>query len=73
MQRICSKCKQEFQYNETDCFWDNKGYGYSTKLVKCPECGQIQIIKYIEDASLDVNNDERFYIYGREKLFSEDV
>ena len=45
--------------------WDESGYGYSTKLVKCPECGQINIIGYVEDDGFDVNYDLRFYEYRR--------
>lgn len=73
VQKLCRKCEQIFHYQTTDCFWDDQGYGYSTKLVRCPECGQIQILEHVEDISLDINNDERFYTYGREELFSENV
>ena len=43
-----------------------KGYKIKTTIPKerrCPYCNKVKVIKHIEDKSLDVNNDERFYIY----------
>lgn len=62
--KTCSKCKEHFVFNPEDCFWDDKGFGYSTKLVRCPYCNSINVVKHIEDSSLDVNNDDRFYSYN---------
>lgn len=59
--RRCRKCSDEFEYSNNETFWDESGSCYSTKLVKCPNCGQINIIKYVEDRGLDVNNDPRYY------------
>lgn len=57
----CKKCDVIFTYTSDEVWWDEKGYGYSTKLVKCPYCGCINVIQYNEDYGNDVNNDERFY------------
>jgi RNase P subunit RPR2 len=62
---ICKSCNSYFVFNPDDAKWDEQGYGYSTKLVKCKECGRINVIKYIEDNGLNVNNDMRFYNYKR--------
>lgn len=61
----CVKCKEDFVFDPEDIFFDERGTGYSTKLVKCPYCGSINIIKYYVDKSLDVNNDARYYNYKR--------
>ena len=36
----CDKCNKEFL---AKYWWDETGYGYSTKLTKCPDCGKIFI------------------------------
>lgn len=45
--------------------YDENGYGYSTEIAVCPECGHIEVVKFIEDYCLDVNNDLRFYEYKK--------
>lgn len=35
--------------NELIIKWDEKGYGYSTKLGVCPGCGKVVILEIIED------------------------
>lgn len=59
----CEKCEAEIKYKNIDIIWDESGYGYTTKLLKCPKCGYLNIVEYIEDVSLDVNNDIRYYQY----------
>ena len=59
--KVCSKCREDFVYKPEETFWDEKGYGYSTKLVLCPYCKHPNVIKYSEDISFDVNKDRRFY------------
>lgn len=59
----CQKCKQIFKFHQKDTYWDEKGYGYSTKLVRCNKCNALNILKYSIDESLDINNDPRFYEY----------
>lgn len=63
----CSKCKEHFTYMSEETFWDEHGYGYSVKLVKCPLCGSFNIIKYSEDISLDINNDKKYYDMKRKR------
>ena len=63
LSKKCKKCKSKFSYTPEDTYWDENGYGYSTKLVKCPDCGCINVIKYDEDSGLDLNSDLRFYEY----------
>ena len=57
----CIQCKAMFEYTETDARLDYSGYGYTAKLVECPNCKQINIVKFIEDKNLNINNDERYY------------
>lgn len=67
MKVYCPKCDKAHDFSPEDIVWDFDGYGYDTKYVICPECGQANIIRYIEDKNFDVNNDERFYTYGEKK------
>lgn len=60
----CKKCKSKFDYTADETWWDYSGFT-NTKLVKCPDCGCIQAIKYEESFGLDVNNDLRFYEYSK--------
>jgi predicted RNA-binding Zn-ribbon protein involved in translation (DUF1610 family) len=46
----CNSCSSVFTYTSYDTWFDENGYSYSTKLTKCPECGKIVILKYIEDS-----------------------
>lgn len=57
----CSACDLDFVFKPDEQWFDEHGLGYSTKLCRCPYCGKIVILKYIEDHNLDVNSDERFY------------
>lgn len=61
----CSSCHEEYMYDSTEVFYDDHGYGYSTKLVKCKYCGKINIIRYFDDRAMKLNNDSRFYNYRR--------
>lgn len=61
--KICTKCDTLFDPSKVATKWDEKGFGYSTKLAICPNCGSYVVIKVEEDSSLDVNNDPRFYKY----------
>ena len=64
----CKSCKTNFSFTSDECWWDEKGFGYSTKLVKCSKCGRINVVKHEVDYSMDVNNDERFYDYRRKSI-----
>ena len=48
----CAKCSEIFVYKPEDTWFDDKGYGYSTKLCKCKYCGQINVIKHFEDRAM---------------------
>lgn len=50
-------------YKQTDAIFDENGYGYSTKLVKCKHCGRLNVIRYFEDDSMKLNNDRKYYDY----------
>lgn len=63
MIKLCNKCDELFEYEEKDCIWDETGYGYSTKLVRCKECGCWNVIRVIKDVGFDVNGDDRFFEY----------
>lgn len=58
---VCNHCKRLI-LKPDNVWFDEKGTGYSTLLGQCPHCKGIVVLKYIEDISLDVNNDKRFYI-----------
>lgn len=58
---ICKSCGHKIQPEKI--WFDDNGYGYSTKLGKCTECNKITILAYINDKNLDVNNDKRYYTY----------
>lgn len=66
--RHCSSCFQFFDYTNDDIIFDNNGYGYSTKLVKCKVCGKLNIIEYYEDRSMKLNNDSRYYDYSKHEF-----
>ena len=62
----CKKCKESFIFEPDECWWDEHGFGYSTKLVKCKHCGCINVVKYIEDYGFSMmNTDPRLYDYRR--------
>lgn len=59
---ICSSCGG-FKVQPENIWFDNKGYGYSTKFTRCPHCGQIIILKYFEDYGFNhLNSDSRYYL-----------
>ena len=58
----CTKCKEDFVFLPDEIFWDEHGFGYSTKLVHCPYCQQINILKYYEDRAMNkLNNNDWEY------------
>ncbi len=59
----CIKCKEDISYKNSETFWDENGFGYSTKLIKCKNCNCINVIKHIQDKSMELNNDKRYYKY----------
>jgi hypothetical protein len=53
------------EYSEDETWIDDKGSGYSTKLIRCGCCQKINVIKYFIDENMNLNNDKRFYDYRR--------
>lgn len=64
--QACIKCKSIYSKKEILKYtiWNESGYGYSTRLFQCPVCGQIKILEYYEDSSLDLNIDTKYYNYN---------
>ena len=63
MKVTCCQCGHVDNYELEDVKIDSNGYGYDTKLVECPVCGQLNILKkhYKTWDGFDVNGDERWY------------
>ena len=58
----CRKCEESYIFTPDEAWWDEKGYGYSTKLTKCPYCGCINVVQYIEDYGFSImNTDQRYF------------
>lgn len=57
---ICPTCDDYFYYTDEDIKWVEYGT-YSSKIITCPFCGCINIIKYVDANGLYVNDDERYY------------
>ena len=58
---ICSSCGG-FKVQPENVWFDEKGYGYSTKLTRCPYCGKIIILGHLEDYGFSMMNyDSRLY------------
>ena len=53
----CSRCEAEFTSDNFEIIFDENGYGYSTKLKKCKQCGQVHIVKYYFDNWLNSINE----------------
>lgn len=58
--KTCMKCSDGFSYTEEDAKW-HECSTYSVKVVKCPHCKAVNVLRYIEDSGLHVNTDERYY------------
>lgn len=57
----CKSCNSDFVYQPESIWFDERGYGYSTRLTKCPYCGKIVILGHKEDKHLDINKDKKWY------------
>ena len=68
MRVTCKNCNHKFTSRKT--FWNETGYGYSSKLARCPECGCITVVKIIEDYAVtmmgDLGLDPRYYEYDNQ-------
>lgn len=49
---VCKKCGEIIELDSDNTFWDETGYGYSTKLTKCDKCNTYNVIKYEFDSWL---------------------
>ena len=60
----CKKCGKKINQQELIDSWNETGSYYSTKIRYCPHCKEIiAIIEYSNEIQLDINNDERYYMY----------
>ena len=55
---VCSSCKEAVVYFPNETWWDYQGTN-PVKLVKCPNCGKIQSVKY--EKTQNLNFDRRYY------------
>lgn len=46
---MCPKCGLPVDYQKESVYWNEGGYGYSTKLVDCDRCNVPIVIEYVED------------------------
>lgn len=58
--KICIKCNSAFDYTENNTRWYERST-YSEKVVECPCCKSINVIKYIDAAGLYTNTDQRYF------------
>lgn len=42
----CPSCKKAFYYEQSETFWDDHYSNCSAKLIKCPECGKVIVVRY---------------------------
>lgn len=52
----CIQCGKTFENKDELTYWDDRGYGYSTKLARC-DCGQLNIIRYQNDKWISEQED----------------
>ena len=61
-QSTCKKCNSSFIFKSDECWWDDHGYSYSTKLTRCPHCNSIVVVKNVEDYGFSkLNSDKRYF------------
>ena len=56
----CKKCHEFFIYESDDIRWIENGM-YSEKVVKCPHCGCINVIKYKDGFNQNPNLNRRYF------------
>lgn len=64
LEHTCAKCAETIVYDKSEAYFDDKGYGYSTKLLICPHCNTPNVLRYYEDRAMKLNRDSRFYNYN---------
>lgn len=58
---VCESCGG-FKVQPENVWFDEHGYGYATKLTKCPYCNRIIVLKHIEDVGFSkLNTDARYF------------
>ena len=56
----CIKCKESFVFKPGEAFWIERAM-YSEKVVKCPYCGCVNVVKYIDGFNQNTNCDRRYF------------
>ena len=56
----CKRCKTNFVYKADDTRWIEQGM-YSEKVTNCPECGCINVVKYVDGFNQNPNWDKRYF------------
>lgn len=71
-------CRCGIKLNDKTAYFEN-GFGYSTKLIKCPECGNVNIIDTFWDrdfrcgrSNKSINDDIQKYIEDFDKEEKEE-
>lgn len=57
---FCKSCNDYVEYKDKDCSFREYST-YSVKLLPCPKCGKMIVVRTIEDKALYVNTDARYY------------
>ena len=57
---LCKKCDTNFIFKADEAWWIEQGT-YSEKVTKCPECGCVNVIKYIDGFNQNPNWNSRYY------------
>ena len=57
---VCKRCSTEFVFKKNEVFWKEQGV-YSEKLVKCTNCGCINVLKYVNGFNQNPNLDKRYF------------
>ena len=58
--RKCKYCDNSFSYATIDCKWDYKG-SIDTKIITCPLCNRVNIIRYWDSKIQNPNTDNRYF------------
>ena len=56
----CKRCHEPFVFKPDDIWWIEHGV-YSEKVTKCPHCGCINVIKYVNGFNQNPNLDDRYF------------
>lgn len=58
--KTCCKCGKSFSYMPENARWMEYGT-YSQKVVDCPHCGCVNVVKYQDGFNQNPNLDERYF------------